>query len=292
MATKKEKQLMGSIICEADLLAEQHVIFTDQYVTRANEELYTLLSGMLSVCLQVQASSISEGIIKQMRKTIKEKYGLKTQVNSTTSAIVVRYIIGSNRKTAHVYGRVLDTAMKAAIAPADLPDYIKAKGGIEAIRQSVVTAVSKADAVKYDNARYTALTNQLLTQNGLGTVQATSVPKLRGMGACDVEFTYLMCTTDTKTNQLKVVASLYPSSTLEQMALDTYIRACTAACLDDGTGKFNEFCKENGLNMDLVHSFMKINAIADSKAAGELLLAVRNTMEIDGKPLPKAKLAA
>jgi len=143
MAKISNKTLVLSLIAEADLVAEEHVNYHEQYVTSANNVLYELLAQMLDVCLAVEASGEAERVVKEMRSKLKSDYGIKTQANSRASSIVVRYIVRSSRKTAHVYGRVIEVAMANNITAEQLPNFIREKGGIEEIRLSVISAEEK-----------------------------------------------------------------------------------------------------------------------------------------------------
>ena len=265
----KNKQIqISSIISQAEVLAKQHEIFTDKHVTKANEELYVLLSEIMSVCMQVEASAISDNIINQMRKTLSNVYEIKTQKNSRASSIVVRYVIRTNRKTAHIYGRVIETAILNSIKPVNLPEFIRSKGGIDAIRKAVVNTETKKQAEAVNAVYRNAMEHELYKKQTLGTVQLNSSVNTRIAEASDVTFTYLMCINDPKTG-LQVVSTLYPSSTIEQQAIElTQITLLAAA--KSGTPDFYQFCKDNGLNMDLVHRWMSTNGLVNASEANKL----------------------
>ena len=108
MAKASIKTLVLSLIAEADEVAKQHEVYHEEYVCKANDKLYGLLSNMLAVCLDIEASGESARVVKEMRSKLKAVYNIKTQANSRMPSIVVRYIVRSSRKTAHVYGRVVD----------------------------------------------------------------------------------------------------------------------------------------------------------------------------------------
>ena len=132
-----------TIFTHADLLAERHADYVNEFVTRANDELYAILAELLALYEQIELLNQKEKFIKQMRKTLREEYKIKTQANTKTSSLVVRYVTRSSRKTAHVYGRVLDVAVSEGITSATLVEYIKAKGGIDRVRKTVDSAETK-----------------------------------------------------------------------------------------------------------------------------------------------------
>lgn len=136
-----KKQLVAKI---ADLLEQgtalsgKHDTYVETYVEKGNEQLGVLLSEVLAYAQEVLAMPNLEQVIKKMRRTLSREYSIKTQMNSPNLNIIVRYVIRKNRKTAHVYARVLQTAIDAGVKPADFPEFVKANGGIERIRQSTV----------------------------------------------------------------------------------------------------------------------------------------------------------
>jgi hypothetical protein len=266
MAKQSNKTLVLSLIAEADVVANEHVNYHEQYVTTANNVLYELLASMLQVCLDVETSGQATSVVKEMRMKLKSEYGIKTQANSRTSSIVVRYIVRSNRKTAHVYGRVIDVAMANGITPEQLPDFISNRGGIEDIRLSVVSAEEKkANEDKWANARE-ALSNLLYQREPIGKVVMNTNTLLPA--ACDVEFSYLICNKNLKTGEIDVLGGLYPSADLETQALQLQITTALAMQYS-GTNQFYEKCKELGLNQDILHRWMKLNGFADDDVARE-----------------------
>jgi hypothetical protein len=292
MASNKQIVSINSTIASAEMLAEQHDAYVEQYVARANKALYEILGNIMALCVEIESSNLRDKIIKQMRDALRAKYQVKTQANSKLSSIVVKYVVRTGRKTAHVYGRVIQTAIDAGITPAQLPTYISEHGGIDAIRKKGANSAeiqSQKEIQKFNDASCEALSNQIAVKSALGTVQASNNSCIEQNPAADVKFTYLMCLPDSKTNGLKVVAALYPSAELERIALDDFLCACNAAAFDNDSNKFSDYCEDQGLNMDMVHRFMRSNSIGNFWQARELLLKVRNTMKIDGRLLPQVK---
>jgi len=278
MAKKSNKALVLSLIAEADVVAEEHVNYHELYVTRANDVLYGLLANMLRVCIEVETSSETVRVVKEMRSKLKSDYGIKTQMNSRTSSIVVRYIVRSSRKTAHVYGRVIEVAMNNNITPEQLPDFIRNKGGIEEIRLSVASAEEKKlNADKWATAR-AALSDLLYKREPIGKVEMNTNTLLPV--ACDVEFSYLICNKNHNSGEIEVLGALYPSADLETRALELLITT-SLAMQYSGTNQFYEKCSHFGLNQDMVHRWMRSNGFADDAAAREFTRTlIRSTKDI------------
>jgi hypothetical protein len=70
---------------------------------------------------------------------------------------------------------------------------------------------------------------------------------------------------------------MYPSSTLENMAIDQYLLMLSVAAASDHDQDFYTMCKENGLNMDLMHRWMRVNEIASAADARQVLQQLKST---------------
>lgn len=139
METKKQLvEKVKSLLEQGTTLSEKHDVYVETYVDKCNEQLGILLSELLSYAKEVLAMPNLEQVIKKMRRTLSSDYDIKTQINSPDLNIIVRYVIRKDRKTAHVYARVLQVAIDAGVKSEDLPGFIKANHGIERIRQSTV----------------------------------------------------------------------------------------------------------------------------------------------------------
>ena len=278
MAKRSNKTLVLSLIAEADEVAKEHETYHEQFVVSANDALYKILANMLQVCINVDASSDSDRVVKEMRNKLKSDFGIKTQSNSRTSSIVVRYIVRSSRKTAHVYGRVIEVAMANSISPEQLPDFIRDRGGIEEIRLSVSNAEeNKAESDRWANAR-SALSVLLYQREPIGKVVMNTNTLLPA--ACDVEFSYLICNKNLKSGEIDVLGALYPSADLETRALELLITTALAMQFS-GTNQFYQKCEDFGFNQDILHRWMKLNGFADDAAARDFTRTlIRSTKDV------------
>lgn len=267
MKTKTIKlDITQAIITHADLLAERHASYVSEFVTRANSELYVILAEILKLHEQVEASKQRDKLIKQMRRLLKDNYNIKTQTNTKTTALVVKYVTRASRKTAHVYGKVLDIAIADGITSDDLVDYIKCKGGIDKVRKAVASAETaqqhKAEETALQKALHSYL-NQCHTP--IATVQLVDM-QARFPCAKDVAFHQLLCHFNTKTLQYEVVAAMYPSSAMEMLSMREYLEMLEVATYSD-SNEFYDKCAQHGLNMDILLRWMRANDIADAESA-------------------------
>lgn len=283
MAKRSNKTLVLSLIAEADEVAKEHVNYHEQYVVSANEVLYKLLASMLQVCLDVEASGETARVVKEMRSKLKSDYGIKTQANSRASSIVVRYIVRSSRRTAHVYGRVIEVAMANNITAEQLPDFIRDRGGIEEIRLSVVSAEEKkAESDRWANAR-DALTGLLYKREPIGKVVLNN--NVRLPYASDVAFSYLICNKNLSTGEIDVLGAVYPSLDIETRALNLFALN-SIAMKHKRTNKFYELCKQFGFDQDMLIDWMKANGFETEELAKnftQTLISQANELNTKGE---------
>jgi hypothetical protein len=269
-STSKKIDINHTIITHADLLAQRHEDYVSEFVKRANTELYCILAEILELHEKLDASPNKDKLIKQMRKSLKEKYAIKTQANTKTTALVVKYVTRASRKTAHVYGRVLDVAINNGISSTGLIDFIKANGGIDKIRIAVDSAEVQKQKKQIEVQLQKELKQSLHLQTNIGQVQftksASSIPH-----ASDVDFVHMLCTFNYTTKTHEIVGIMYPSSALEAQSMGEYLTMLDVAAASDNGEIFYDRCKERGLNMDLIHRWMSANNIANAAAAQQLI---------------------
>jgi hypothetical protein len=259
-------------------LADRHALYVDQFVTRANDELYAILAEVMALYEQVQASPDQAKLIKHIRQHLRDSHSIKTQANTKTTALVAKLVTRASRKTAHVYSRVLEVAIAAGVNSADLVNFIKLKGGIDKVRLAVGNSALTKQQQTQAKALQLTLRSQLQRNKMVGSVEfsaGSTIPH-----ACDVKFTHVLCQFNTKTGQHEVVSVMYPNSTLETMAMDQYLLMLSVAATSDHDQNqdFYAMCKENGLDMDLVHRWMRANSIASAADARLELQQLKNAL--------------
>ncbi len=279
-----------TIITHADLLAQRHQDYVSEFVTRANSELYAILAEILKLHEMITACAKSERVVKQMRRSLKDNFNIKTQANTKTTALVVKYVTRASRKTAHVYGKVLDIAIADGITSEGLVDYIKGKGGIDKVRKAVVSAEIAREHAQQQKILETALNKHLA--NSAQPIATLQLADSKAMFPCakDVAFHQVLCHFNTESKQYEVVAVLYPNSTFENQAMDEYLFMLGVAASSD-TNEFYDLCKQHGLNMDLIHRWMKANNIASAESARAFAKALGKSAA-HNKNQSKLKLAA
>ena len=92
-----------TLLAQAMDLAEAHNEFHTQYVIGGRKALYEMLANIMRFTLEVNTSTEKDALLKSIRHELQNQYNIKTQANSSTTAILVKYITRADRKTTHVY---------------------------------------------------------------------------------------------------------------------------------------------------------------------------------------------
>ncbi len=156
----QEKQIINAIE-QCDLIAKMNKEFHDQYIVRGNQALYKILSNIYEVAIKIDLSIAKDQIYKKMREILKER-GIKTQTNTPNLTVLVKYIVGGDRKTATNYTRVLSVAIEENIAVNELAEYISRRGGIGQIYETEQKHNAKKLANEFSNDRLTLLREYFL----------------------------------------------------------------------------------------------------------------------------------
>jgi hypothetical protein len=266
MKTKTIKiDITQAIITHADTLAQRHATYVNDFVTRANSELYDILAEIHKLYEQVQGHKQRDKLVKKIRERLKSSHNIKTQANTKTTALVAKLVTRANRKTSHVYSRVLEVAIAAGVKSDGLVEFIKLKGGIDKVRMAVDCAETVAQANATAKHYQQQLRSQLKHKQGIGNADLSAIRHTLPH-ACDVDFEHLLCRFNHETNAYEVVAIMYPSSDLETKCISEYLNMVEVACTSD-QAVFYERCKQHGLNMDILLRWMKANGIKDAAVA-------------------------
>ena len=133
-----------TIIGKANDLAREHEQL-DMHIAVGRQMLYDLLGRMYNLALELDASVDRELIVRQMRVELANKWNIKTQDNTSDATALVRYITRADRKTAHVYARVIEVAKAYQVKAPYLSGFIERQGGIDKIRAKNVIAGASSD---------------------------------------------------------------------------------------------------------------------------------------------------
>jgi len=173
---KSVKVMIDQVLSEGDLLAQQQADFYENFIVKANDVLYGLLADLMRYSDQVLGSDSKLEILSKMRSTLSTKYKIKVQKNTPELTIIVKYVVRTNRKNAHVYARVLDMAYRQDVMADELEDFIRQNGGIDRIRESNTNleAVSKKKAKGEQELKFIKV---LLDEKAATPITEFSIPQ-------------------------------------------------------------------------------------------------------------------
>ena len=143
--THTQLKIVKTLVCQADDLAEEHAQFTINYIVGGRLALYELLAKMFDLYKALEASSDKKAQLSDMKHKLVHHHKIRVQANSSDVGILVRYITRAERKTAHIYARVIEQALSNQISSDHFVDYIEQSGGIEQMRLSGVNQAKAAE---------------------------------------------------------------------------------------------------------------------------------------------------
>lgn len=134
-----------SLLAQANDLANEHEKL-DMHMAVGRQMLYDLLAKIYALSVQLEASVDREFFVRRMKDELANKWGIKTQENTSDTTALVRFITRADRKTAHVYSRAIEVAKAKQVKETSFPGFVERQGGIERIRAENVVNKSETDA--------------------------------------------------------------------------------------------------------------------------------------------------
>lgn len=150
--------------------------YVEKFIVQGNEELYEILGGVYGYMLTVNESPYRDHIMMRMREWLSQEKGIVLHETTPLESVVVRYIMPSDRQTAFNYARVLRIAFIEKIAAKDLAGYIKGRGGITKI-QDTLANVAAAEETKKVAKKKLSLFKKILLANAKSIDQTVEIPK-------------------------------------------------------------------------------------------------------------------
>jgi hypothetical protein len=166
MTSSSPLVITKTLIGQADDLAREHEEFNDRYIVSGRKALYELLGKIYALAEQLDGCLDREDQVAILRKVLSEKYGIRTQENTSDTTVLVRYITQADRKTAHVYSRAIETARLKKIDSSKFAGYVEQAGGVERIRADNTTPAityQEVEAIETDRELRLELARKYLT---------------------------------------------------------------------------------------------------------------------------------
>ena len=143
--THTQLKIVKTLVCQADDLAEEHAQFNTNYIVAGRLALYELLGKIFDLYKALEASPDKKAQLSDMKHKLVHHHKIRVQANSSDAGILVRYITRAERKTAHIYARVIEQALSNQISSDHFVDYIEQCGGIEQMRLSGINQAKASE---------------------------------------------------------------------------------------------------------------------------------------------------
>lgn len=134
MTTKNETKVTN-IVNTATVLFDERAQFEQDIIIQTNKGLYEILAKVYALYVQAQNDGCVDDSVTEIRKVLTER-GVKTQKNSKSTAVFVRYVFNGDRKRTYTYSKTLDAALKENIEPNDFAEFLAGNKGIEETKKS------------------------------------------------------------------------------------------------------------------------------------------------------------
>ena len=241
-----------TLVGQADDLAVAHEHFTAHYVVGGRFALYGLLGQMLDLVNKFEAAIDREDLMANVKYRLRSEFGIKTQKNTSDIAALIRYITRADRKTAHVYTRVLESAKQCGISPEQLPAFIEGAGGVERIR-ALSSNQSKASNENGTDECATLTEEYLGYREVLPLASFDATEFLDQVTSGDTKYAYFICIRKPDGN-FYVLAPIPATREFERSAID---RLSSVICED------MEQAKEGVLNLQRAANTASIDEFSD-----------------------------
>jgi len=238
------------ILSQGKNLTKMNDQYVETYVVRGTKELYALLGAIYSYALQINESPLRDHILQRMREILQDVHEIKTQANTPWLTTVLRFIIPTDRQTAYNYSKVLQVAQEENLAAAELPNYIKERGGIAKITSTKDDAAEKK-AVKKHKEDKTLMLRKILLANAKGSETVLQVPEKYVLNTVQGDkkagtFEYAICV-KTADNERRVVRFVQVPEALEKQLLTVVAESTVSDDLADTKAKLDILRQHMGI---------------------------------------------
>lgn len=152
--------------------------YVEKFVVKGNEELYELLASVYGFMLTINESPYRDHILKRMREHLNEEHSVVLQESTPIESIVVRFVVPTDRQTAFNYARVMKVAFIEKTAAKDLAGYIKGRGGITKI-QDTIANTEAAEEAKKTSKKKLSLFKKIVLANAKSIDNTVEIPKTK-----------------------------------------------------------------------------------------------------------------
>jgi hypothetical protein len=155
MAVFEKDKEIAAIVNAAEAITTEHDNYQTQFVEGGRKALYEVLSKIYALALQINISDYRDSILKELRNQLSLKKKIKTQKNSNAITMLVRWVVGANRQTAHNYSKALQAAFNDNITAENISVYFAQRGGLQSVKSEGQKKVNEAkQAINFEFERF------------------------------------------------------------------------------------------------------------------------------------------
>lgn len=155
MAVFEKDKEIAAIVNAAEAIMTEHDNYQKQFVEGGRKALYEVLSKIYALALQINISDYRDSILKELRNQLSIKKKIKTQKNSNAITMLVRWVVGANRQTAHNYSKALQAAFNDNITAENISVYFAQRGGLQSVKSEGQKKVNEAkQAINFEFERF------------------------------------------------------------------------------------------------------------------------------------------
>lgn len=169
----------NGIVKKLDALSKAREQWEVTDFKKANDGLYQLLAECLEVYTTqfLKATKPAQKVVRQELAIQLNAAGGRVIEKTSVLTMLVRLVFNTHRQRAHGYVTVLGVAIKEGIAPANLPAFITAAGGVEEIKRSEV----KSEQAKANKAKLEAAMAEIKQEVEASAVNPLATVEIDGL---------------------------------------------------------------------------------------------------------------
>jgi hypothetical protein len=166
-AAKDAASTTSASLALAKIIAEKQIWEANAFKA-SNDQLYTILQRCYTLYSVMTANRDAARDLRDALEAARKKAGWTVSDSAHTLTKIVKCVFGADRRRVSAYSIALRAALAAKVSPKDLPEFIRAQGGVEELRLSqspnAMTPKRKAEAAA-----------QVITNSELGSVKIKDI---------------------------------------------------------------------------------------------------------------------
>lgn len=131
----KNDTKVNEIVTSATVLFDERVQFEQAIIAQTNKGLYEILAKVYALYVQAINDGCLDESVTEIKDVLAER-GVKTQKNTKSTAVFVRYVFNSDRKRTYTYSKTLEAALKADVVPGEFSEFLTDNKGIEETKKT------------------------------------------------------------------------------------------------------------------------------------------------------------